>query len=152
MPKTHPVLLIKEQRQSLLELITTGKTAAHTLAHARILLKADEGDEGPAWTDAAIAEALETSVPTVERVRARFAKEGLEAALRRRIASRTHTRKLDGAGEAHLIALTCSEPPAGQEHWALRLLAGRMVELGYVDAISHETVRRALKKMNSSPG
>jgi hypothetical protein len=145
-------MLTKEQRQSLLDLISTGTTAAHTLAHARILLKADAGDEGPAWTDTAIAEALETSVPTVERVRARFAKEGLEAALRRRIAVRTHTRKLDGAGEAHLIALSCSEPPAGQEHWSLRLLAQRMVELQYVGAISHETVRQALKKTNSSRG
>jgi transposase len=152
MPKTHSVTLTQEQRQSLLDLITTGTTAAHTLSHARILLKADAGDAGPAWTDTAIAEALETSVPTVERVRARFAKEGLEAALRRRIAVRTRTRKLDGAGEAHLIALACSEPPAGQEHWALRLLAERMVELQYVDAISHETVRQALKKTNSSRG
>jgi homeodomain-containing protein len=152
MPKTHSVTLTKEQRQSLLDLITTGTTAAHTLAHARILLKADAGEEGPAWTDAAIAEALETSVPTVERVRARFAKEGLEAALRRRIPSRVHTRRLDGAGEAHLIALSCSEPPAGQEHWSLRLLAERMVEMQYVGAISHETVRQALKKTNSSRG
>jgi hypothetical protein len=152
MPKTHAVSLIKEQRVHLLDLITTGTAAAHSLAHARILLKADEGDEGPAWTDAMMAEALETSVPTVERVRARFAKEGLEAALRRRIASRVHTRKLDGAGEAHLIALSCSEPPAGQEHWSLRLLAERMVEFQYVDAISHETVRQTLKKMNSSRG
>src|SRR6187549_1820137 len=117
MPKTHAVILIKEQRAYLLDLITTGKAAAHTLAHARILLKADAGDEGPAWTDAAIAEALETSVPTVERVRARFAKEGLEATVRRRIVSRVRRRRLDGAGEAHLIALSCSEPPAGQEHW-----------------------------------
>jgi Homeodomain-like domain len=152
MPKTHPVILLKEQRTYLLDLIATGKAAAHTLAHARILLKADEGDEGPAWTDAAIADALETSVPTVERVRARFAKEGLEAALRRRIASRVRRRRLDGAGEAHLIALSCSEPPAGQEHWSLRLLAERMVELQYVEAISHETVRQILKKTNSSRG
>jgi homeodomain-containing protein len=152
MPKTHAVTLIQEQRASLLDLITTGKAAAHTLAHARILLKADEGEEGPAWTDAAIAEALETSVPTVERVRARFAQEGLEAALRRRIPSRVHTRRLDGAGEAHLIALACSEPPAGQEHWSLRLLAERLVKLEYVAAISHETVRQTLKKTNSSRG
>jgi transposase len=152
MPKTHRVTLTKEQREQLLELISTGTAAAHTLAHARILLKADEGDEGPGWTDEAIAEALETSVPTIERVRARFAQEGLEAAVRRRIASRPRARKLDGAGEAHLIALACSEPPAGQDHWALRLLASRLVELEYVDAISHETVRRTLKKMNLSRG
>ena len=152
MPKTHAVTLIKQQRAYLLDLIATGTAAAHALAHARILLKADEGEEGPAWTDAAIAEALETSVPTVERVRARFAKEGLELALRRRVAFRSRTRKLDGAGEAHLIALSCSEPPAGQERWSLRLLAGQLVELEYVDTISHETVRQTLKKMNSSRG
>src|SRR2546425_2045093 len=148
MPKTHHVTLTQEQREQLLDQITTGTAAAHTLTHARILLKADEGDDGPAWTDEAIAEALETSVPTIERVRARFAGEGLEAAVRRRIASRPRARKLDGAGEAHLIALACSEPPAGQERWALRLLASRMVELAYVDTISHETVRRTLKKTN----
>jgi transposase len=152
MPKTHHVTLTKEQREQLLEQITTGTAAAHMLTHARILLKADAGDEGPAWTDAAIAEALETSVPTIERVRARFAQEGLGAAVRRRIASRPRPRKLDGAGEAHLIALACSEPPAGQEHWALRLLASRLVELQVVDTISHETVRRTLKKTNSSRG
>lgn len=152
MPKTHQVTLTKEQREQLLALITTGTAAAHTLTHARLLLKADEGDEGPAWTDAAIAEALETSVPTVERVRARFAREGLETALRRRIASRPRARKLDGAGEAHLIALSCSQPPAGQERWSLRLLASQLVELQYVDTISHETVRQTLKKMNSSRG
>src|ERR1051326_430087 len=102
MPKTHHVTLTKEQREQLLAMISTGTAAAHSLTHARILLKADEGEEGPAWTDEAIAEALETSVPTVERVRARFAQVGLETALRRRIASRPRARKLDGTGEAHL--------------------------------------------------
>jgi hypothetical protein len=152
MPKTHHVTLIQEQREQLLLLITTGTAAAHSLTHARILLKADEGEEGPAWTDDTIAEALETSVPTVERVRARFAQAGLEVALRRRVTFRPRARKLDGTAEAHLIALACSEPPAGQERWSLRLLADQLVELQYVDAISHETVRRALKKTNSSPG
>lgn len=152
MPKTHHVTLTQEQREQLLAQISTGTAAAHSLTHARILLKADEGDAGPAWTDDAIAQALETSVPTIERVRARFAKQGLDAALRRRTASRPRSRKLDGAGEAHLIALACSEPPAGQEHWALRLLASRLVELKQVETISHETVRRILKKTNSSRG
>jgi transposase len=152
MPKTHHVTLTREQREQLLTLISSGTAPAHSLAHARILLKADQGEEGPAWTDPAIAEALETSVPTVERVRARFAQAGLDEALRRRVSSRPRPRKLDGTGEAHLIALACSEPPAGQEHWTLRLLAGRMVELAYVDTLSHETVRRTLKKTNSSRG
>jgi transposase len=152
MPKTHHVTLSHEQRGQLLTLISSGTAPAHSLAHARILLKADEGEEGPAWTDLAIAEALETSVPTVERVRARFAQAGLDEALRRRVSSRPRPRKLDGTGEAHLIALACSEPPAGQEHWTLRLMAERMVELEYVDTLSHETVRRTLKKTNSSRG
>jgi transposase len=152
MPKTHHVTLTKEQREHLLALITTGTAAAYMLTHARILLKADEGEDGPAWADEAIADALETSIPTIERLRARFAKEGLSVALRRRPASRPRARKLDGTGEAHLIAISCSQPPAGQEHWSLRLLADRLVELQHVDTISHETVRRTLKKTNSSPG
>jgi transposase len=152
MPKTHRVTLTQEQRKELLQMISSGTAAAHSLTHARILLKADEGDLGPAWTDEAIADALETSVPTIERVRARFAKEGLQAALRRRTSRRQYARKLDGAQEAHLIALACSEPPTGQGRWSLRLLANRMVELEHVDTLSHETVRRQLKKTNSSRG
>lgn len=150
--KHHRVTLTLEQRQRLLELISTGTAAAHSLAHARILLKADDGEEGPAWTDAQIADALETSVPTVERVRARFAQQGLDAALQRRRANRERSLKLDGAAQAHLIALVCGEPPDGQSRWSLRLLADRLVELQQVESISHETVRRTLKKMNSSRG
>jgi transposase len=116
------------------------------------LLKADEGEDGPAWTDEAIADAFETSVPTVARARVRCVKEGLEAALRRRPARRHRSRKLDGEKEAHLIALVCGAPPEGQQRWSLRLIAERLVELQHVEAISHETVRRALKKTNSSLG
>src|SRR5215211_7737041 len=105
MPKQYRVTLTQEQRQRLLQLVSTGTAAAHTLTHARILLKADDGEAGPAWADTAIADALETSVPTVERVRARFAKGGEDAALRRRAAQRLRSPKLDGTAEAHLIAL-----------------------------------------------
>ena len=152
MPKHNRVTLSNEQRERLLQLVTTGTAAAHTLAHARILLKADDGPAGPAWADTAIAVALETSVPTVERIRARFAKEGLDAALQRRTQRRHRSPKLDGTAEAHLIALVCGEPPDGQNRWSLRLLADRLVALQQVESISHETVRRTLKKMNSSRG
>jgi transposase len=95
---------------------------------------------------------LEVGAATVERVRQQFAREGLEAALVRRRSRRVYQRKLDGSGEAHLIALTCGEPPAGRERWTLRLLAERMVTLEHVDALSHETVRRTLKKTTSNRG
>ena len=118
----------------------------------RILLKADQGPAGPAWTDRAIATALDASVPTVERVRKRFAEDGLGAALARRAPRREYRRKLDGEAEAHLIALSCSPPPAGRRLWTFKLLADRLVELRFVDGISYETVRRTLKKTLSSRG
>jgi transposase len=122
------------------------------LAHARILLKADQGLHGPSCKDQDIAAAVELSRPTIARVRQRFVQEGLEAALERRLPNRQYLHKLDGHQEAHLIALACSSPPEGQGRWTLRLLANRMVELEYVDALSYETVRRVLKKTGSSPG
>ena len=115
-------------------------------------MKADQGPGGPGWTDSAIGEALEVSVPTIERVRKRYAREGLEAALRRRRARAHKPRKLDGRQEAHLIALACSTPPEGQQRWSLRLLAARFVRLEQGAAISYQTVRRTLKKTTSSRG
>jgi transposase len=121
------------------------------LAHARIVLKADAAPGGPAWTDGRIAEAVEVSIDTVERVRQRFIEQGLEAALGRKPQDRpSRERKLDGRGEARLIALACSAPPAGRAAWTLHLLADRLVELRVVDTISHETVRQVLKKTRSS--
>ena len=116
------------------------------------MLKAESRPVGPGWTDDAIAEALEVSQPTVARVRRQFVDEGLEAALNRRAPRRTYLRKLDGEQEAHLVALACGEPPDGQAHWTLRLLADKLVELEIVEAISYQTVRRTLKKTSSSPG
>ena len=127
-------------------MLSKGKAAARKLTHARILLKADAGDGGPAWNDDAIAEGLEVGGATVERVRKQFVEEGLEAALERRKPRRQYRRKLDGDGEAHLIALACSQPPEGRSRWTLRLLADRMVALEQVDHLSHETVRQVLKK------
>jgi transposase len=114
------------------------------------LLKADADVGGPAWTDEAIVAALDVSRSTIERVRHRLVEEGLEAALQRRLPRIPKPTKLDGAQEAYLIALACSEPPAGHKHWSLRLLADKMVEFGYVEDLSHELVRRTLKKTNSS--
>jgi transposase len=136
----------------LQEMLSRGKAAARKLMHARILLKADVAAGGPGWNDEAIVEALEVGRATVERVRKEFVEEGLEAALERRKPRRQYRRKLDGDGEAHLIALACQKPPEGRRRWTLQLLADRMVQLEYVDEISYQTVRRTLKKTNSSLG
>lgn len=152
MKKRYIVTLTQVQRQQLQDLISAGTGSARALAHARILLKADQGDEGPSWKDEDIAAALEVSRPTIGRVRQRFAREGLEAALHRRPPRRQYQRKLDGRQEAHLVAVACGTPPEGQGRWTLRLLAHRMVELEHVDSLSYETVRRVLKKTGSSPG
>lgn len=125
-------------------MISTGKASARQLTHARILLKADQGEGGPAWSDRQIQEALEVSPGTVQRVRKRCAQEGVQEAILPAPAQRARKRCLDGSQEAYLIALVCSTPPEGQVRWTLRLLAGKLVELGYVEQISHETVRRAL--------
>ena len=152
MAKKYRVTLTDEERAELQRVIRAGKGSARALAHARILLKADQAPGGPAWTDEAIAEAVEVSLPTIERVRQRCVEAGLGAALRPRPARAHKPRKLDGAQEAHLIALACSPPPTGREGWSLRLLADKLVELEVVADISHETVRRTLKKTNSSRG
>ena len=151
--KKYKVTLTAEERQDLHDLIAAGKAAAQKLAHARILLKADAADGGPAWTDARIAEAVEVSAATVERVRQRFVEQGLEAALVRKKQDRpSRQRTLDGRAEARLIALACSAPPDGRAAWTMQLLADKLVELEVVDTISDETVRRALKKTSSSRG
>lgn len=152
MRKIYIVTLTSEERTTLRELISCGKTAARKLSHARILLKADSSKDGPGWNDVAISQALDVGTATVERVRKRFVEEGLEAALGRRRPRRDYQRKLDGDGEAHLIALACSESPEGSARWTLRLLADRMVALEYIDELSYQTVRRVLKKTNLSLG
>jgi transposase len=148
--KTNPVILSPQQRATLEGSIASGRAPARRIAHARILLKADEGEHAPApaWTDTEIVSALEVSRSTVYRVRTRFAGEGLEAALVHRPPRRTKPKKLDGSQEAHLIALACSEPPKGKKRWSVRLLAKRFVELECAEGpISRELVRRTLKKV-----
>jgi len=146
------VQLSERERAQLRTLIGTGEAAGRLLAHARILLKADEGDGGPGWTDPAVATAVEVSAATVARVRQRYVAAGLEAALERKAPAREYRRKLDGEQEAHLVALACASPPDGQARWSLRLLAQRLVELGQVETVSHETVRQVLKQTTSSHG
>ena len=147
--KRYTVTLTEDERESLGQLISKGKAAARTLRHARILLKADSA---VGWTDQRISEALEVRISTIERVRAAFVEEGLVAALERNAPTRAYQRKLDGAQEAHLVALVCREPPQEHARWTLKLLAQTMVALEYVESMAPETVRQTLKKMNLSPG
>jgi transposase len=145
--KKYLVTLTPEERDRLTWLTGAGKASARTLTRARILLKADQADGGPAWLDADIAEALDCGLRTVERVRQRFVERDLDDALtHKEQQTPRRQRVLDGAAEARLIALACSQPPDGRAGWTLRLLADRLVELEVVAAVSRETVRRALKK------
>ena len=146
MAKKYRVTSTAEERGEPEAMISRGKADARKLARARALLQADEADGAPARTDQESAAALDLSARTVERVRRRFVEEGLESALLPKPTKRIYARALDGAQEAHLIALACSKPPDGKRRWTLRLLAERVVELGYAAAVSHETVRRTLQK------
>lgn len=139
--KKYIVKLDPDEREQLLDLTRKGEIGARKMKRAQILLKADEG-----WKDADIIKALNTSRSTVERTRKRLVEGGLDQALNEdpRPGQRT---KLAGKAEAHLVALACSEAPGGREHWPLRLLADKLVELGVVESISHETIRQTLKKM-----
>jgi transposase len=149
MNKKYVVRLTTEEREHIETLLQRGRAHARKLLYARILLKADAN--GPdRWTDERIAEAFEVSTATVARERQRFLEDGLEVALMPKKPGRPRRRVLDGRAEAHLIALSCSDPPEGRERWSMRLLADRMVELGHVDTVSHETIRRTLKKTSSS--
>jgi len=150
--KRYVVELTGEEREYLNGLVSKGKAAAYKRRHAQILLKSDAAPDGPGWTDQQIVEAFDASRSTVERVRERFVQEGLEAAINRKKQANRKPRIIDGDAEAHLIALACSKPPEGSLRWTLRMLAGRLVELHLVEAVSRETVRRALKKTKPSPG
>jgi hypothetical protein len=150
--KRHVVVLPEEERARLRTMIGRGVAPASALTHARILLKANQGEAGPGWTDAAIGAAVEVSPATVARVRMRYVAAGLDAAVHRKPPARQYRRRLDGEQEARLVALACSAPPQGRKRWTLRLLAERMVALAVVETVSHETVRQALKQTGSSRG
>lgn len=145
------VRLTTDQRQALEELVHTGECSAHAARGSRILLKADaDGPDG--WSDERIAEALDVCRMTVARARWRFAAEGLDATLRKKKAADRQYRSLDGAQEARLVAMACSQPPAGYARWTMELLAERLIELKVIDSIHPSTVCRTLKKMTSSRG
>lgn len=146
MRKLYRVTLTEAERKQLLELLRRGKSSALRQAHARVLLQADESEDGLCRSDTEIHAALGVAVSTIERVRQRFVEDGLEAALERKPTTRQYERLIDGKAEAHLIALACSDPPEGQARWTLRLLANKMVVLEHCDHVSKETVRRTLKK------
>ena len=139
MAKKYVVTLVDDEREKLLKLIGSGTAKARILSRARILLKANEG-----WQDKEISQALDVSIPTVERVRKRFVFEGFEASLKSRHPQRQYSRKLDGEQEARMVVLVCSSPPEGYARWSLRLLADRVVQMKIIDSISHETVRQVL--------
>ena len=150
--KKYRVRLSEEERRELKGLVSRGRTAAYRQTHARILLLSDEVQGNGAMRDEDIARSLQIGSATVARVRRRCVEEGIEAALGRREQLNRGQKKLDGSGEAHLIALACGEPPEGRAGWTLKLLADRLVERELVESISRETVRQTLKKTNSSPG
>ena len=145
------VRLTEDQRAALEQLVHTGTHPAHATRRARVLLKADAaGPDG--WPDERIAQALDINRMTVSRVRAQFAAEGFDATLHKKKAKGRQYRKLDGAQEAQLIALACSQPPEGQARWTMQLLADKLIELEVVRGIDPSTVWRTLQKTNSSRG
>lgn len=141
--------LSDKQRQHLEKLTSSGKAPARQMKRAQILLKSDL----PAnWSYDQITKAFDVSAVTIAKVRKTFVQQGLEVALQRKKPDREYEHALDGEGEAYLIALACGQPPTGRKYWSLRLLRDRFVKLGHADSISHETIRRVLKKTNSSLG
>src|SRR6516164_10415932 len=149
--KRYIVDLTAQEREYLLALISKGKASANALLKARILLKADAGPQGEGWTDTRIARALETNTTMIERVRAKFVEQGLEAALTRKKRQTPPIEPIfDGEAQAQLIALACSEPPEGYAHWTIRLLAEKVIERKIVGKAHFNTVGRALKKTLSS--
>lgn len=144
--KKYIVELVEDERRTLRNTIKAGKAAAYKIRHANILLKADQAEGGPGWTDRRIAEAFDCSIGTVENVRERLVVEGIDAAIDRRREGMGRPRKLDGDAEAKLTMIACGEPPEGHSRWTVRLLADKLVELEVVDSCSRMTVQRAMKK------
>jgi len=150
---TYKVTLTQEERGQLSGITRSGKHPAKKILHALILLNVDRGPYADEWqTNEQICKILKIGMRTIDRVKKRFVEEGLEASLKMAPTSRKYEKLVDGDLEAHLIALACGQPPKGHARWSLRLLADKVVELQYADSISHETVRRTLKKTNLSLG
>ena len=150
--KKYRVRLTTDEQEELKALVSRGRAAAYRQTHARILLMSDESRVDGGMTDADISSALGVGLSMVERVRRRCVEDGIESALNRKKQIRRRQKRLDGEGEARLIAIACGEPPDGRASWTLKLLADRLVECEIVETISTETVRRVLKKTNSSRG
>ncbi len=150
--KKYRIRLTADEQKELKALVSRGRIAAYKQTHARILLMSDESRPDGGMTDADICSALGVGMSTVERIRRRCVEEGIESALNRRKQLNRRRKVLDGVGEARLVAMACGEPPDGRMSWTLKLLADRLVECEVVEAISTETVRRVLKKTDSSRG
>lgn len=150
--KIYKVTLTNEERTKLTAIVSKGKGNARLIRRAQILLLADENQLDRGWKDADIAKALSAHVRTVERTRETCVQEGVDAALTHTRPQKKRSKVLDGAAEARLVQLACSEAPDGQEHWTLQMLADKLIELEVVETVSRETVRTTLKKMNLSPG
>lgn len=148
----YPIQLDDDARQYLEKLIASGTVPARTLTRAHILLKSDSSPNAPNWSYKQICQAFNVSQVTVSKIRQSYVERGIEATLDRKKPDRLYETRLDGDQEAHLIALVCSEAPEGRERWTLRLLRERFIQLGYVESVSHETIRTTLKKTNLSLG
>ena len=151
--KKYIVTLDGRERKDLEVLTSKGKHKSQKILNALILLACDEGEyQKQRSINEEIARVINISMKKIDRVKKRFVEEGFDVALCGRKGSRIYTKKADGDFEAHLVALSCSEPPDGFARWSLRLLADKVVELDYIDSISHEAIRRMLKKTKLSPG
>ena len=149
--KKYIVELAKDERETLCALTSKGKHKSQKILNALILLGCDEGEyQKKRSTNEEMARILNISMKKIDRVKKRFVMEGIEVALNGRKGSRIYAKKVDADFEAHLVAVSCSEPPEGFARWSLRLLADKVVELDYIDSISHETVRSILKKRNQA--
>jgi len=151
--KKFTVTLTQDEREDLKQITTKGTHKSQKVINSLILLSCDEGEfQRHRSTNKEISQVLKISMRKIDRVKKRFVVDGLDVALNGRKGSRVYAKKADGDFEAHLVALSCSEPPEGFSRWSLRLLADKVVELNYIDSISHESIRRILKKTNSSLG
>ena len=149
--KKYIITLSEDERKALCDLTSKGKQKSQKILNALILLACDEGEhQTKRSTNEEIARVLHISMRKIDRIKKRFVEDGFDAALDRKMGTRIYAKKTDGDFEAHLVALSCSEPPEGFARWSLRLLADKVVELNYIDSISHETVRRILKKRDQA--
>ena len=146
----YRVTLTEAEKAELLRIIKKGSHSTQTYRNAYILLNCDEGEYSEKVTNTEIARVLKVGMRTIDRIKKRFVEQGFESCLERKATTRTYEKKIDGDAEAHLIAISCNEPPKGFSKWSLRMLADKMVELEYVESLSHETVRRVLKKRNKA--